>query len=96
MTLAQLLQLYAPLAGMLGLAFWVGMLSERVRGLKDDVAKLQDQDTVADAPAVVRMETRMGAMEKEMAKFGRGIEGIQRQLANLMGAPAGSLVELKR
>lgn len=38
MTSAQLLQLYAPLAGLLVLAFWVGGLSQRVRGL-ETVAK---------------------------------------------------------
>jgi len=93
-TVPELLQLYAPLAGLLALAFWVGVLSERVRGLRDDVEKLQKDDTVAEAPAVIRLEEKVTALTDAVAKLSRGMDGVQRQLGNLMQT-SGRLVELR-
>lgn len=94
MTLPELLQLYAPLAGMLALAFWVGVLSERVRGLRFDVQKLQNEDTVADAPTVVRLEEKVSGLTAAVEKLTRGMDGVQRQLGNLMQTP-GKVLELR-
>lgn len=41
MTVVQLVQLYAPLAGLLILSFWVGRLSQRVTDLEEDVNELK-------------------------------------------------------
>ena len=94
MTVPELLQLYAPLAGMLALAFWVGVLSERVRGLRTDVQDLRNESTVAEAPAVIRLEGDVKNLTTAVEKLTRGMEGVQRQLGNLMQTP-GKLVELR-
>ena len=41
MTVVQLVQLYAPLAGLLILSFWVGRLSQRVTDLEEEVNELK-------------------------------------------------------
>lgn len=79
---------------MLALAFWTGVLSERVKGLRADVMKLQGENTVAEAPAVIRLEEKVGALTTAVDKLTRGMEGVQRQLGNLMQTP-GKLVELR-
>lgn len=102
MTLAQLLQLYAPLAGLLALAFWVGMLSQKVvdqkediLALKADVKSLKDEDSHAgSAERLVRVEVTLETAVTELAKFGRAMEGVQRQLGNLMQKP-GTITEFR-
>lgn len=102
MTLAQLLQLYAPLAGLLALAFWVGMLSQKVADQKEDIAALKSdvkalKDDEANGGAgerLVRLEVTLETAVKEIAKFGRAMEGVQRQLGNLMQKP-GSITEFR-
>jgi hypothetical protein len=95
MTVPELLQLYAPLAGMLALAFWVGVLSERVRGLNQAVRKLESENTVAEAPAVIRLEEKVGTLMAAVEKLTRGMDGVQRQLGNLMQKPAGQVLEMR-
>jgi hypothetical protein len=93
-TVPELLQLYAPLAGMLALAFWVGVLSERVKGLQSDVQDLKDGKMVADAPAIVRLESAVTTLKGAVDKLTRGMDGVQRQLGNLMQKP-GAIAELR-
>jgi hypothetical protein len=93
MTVPELLQLYAPLAGMLALAFWVGVLSERVKGLRFDVQELKNDSTVSGSPAVIRLEEHVSSLKTAVDKLTRGMDGVQRQLGNLMQRP-GTLVEL--
>lgn len=83
--LPQLLQLYAPLAGLLALAFWVGVLSQKVKGLEDDVKDLRDQGSEGGvSERIVRLEVQMEGMQASLEKIERGMEGVQRQLGNLM------------
>lgn len=89
MTVPQLLQLYAPLAGLLGLAFWVGVLSERVKGLRFDVQELKNENTAGGAPAIIRLKVEMEAVKEALGKLTRGMESVNRQLANLMQKPSG-------
>lgn len=89
MTVSQLLQLYAPLAGIVALAFWSGVLSQKVAGLRERIAKLEadgdgDMKTV---DRLARLETKMDANTAGVEKLNRGMEGVQRQLGNLMMKP---------
>jgi hypothetical protein len=83
-TVPELLQLYTPLAGMLALAFWVGVLSERVKSLRHDVQELKNEHTEGEAPAIIRLKVEMEGVKTAVEKLGRGMEGVQRQLGNLM------------
>lgn len=90
-----MVQLYVPLAGLVSLAFWVGVLSERVRTLRADVTKLQSESTVAEAPAVVRMDEKLGSVITAVDKLNRGMEHVQRQLGNLMQRGGSQIIELR-
>lgn len=86
MTLAEALQLYAPLLGIIALAFWSGVLSQKVSSLRERVAKLEregdgDMKTV---DRLARLETKMDTNTAGIEKLNRGMEGVQRQLGNLM------------
>lgn len=95
MTLAEVLQLYAPLAGLLALAFWVGMLSQKVADLKEDVATLKALEAEGgSSDRLTRLEVTLENAGREIAKLSRGMEGVQRQLGNLMQKP-GSIAEFK-
>lgn len=77
MSLADLVQLYAPLAGLLVLAFWVGGLSQRVKTL--------EKESVGDdlKERVIRVEERQVYANEKLDSLDRGIAGLNRQLANI-------------
>lgn len=86
-TFAQVLQLYAPFAGLMALAFWMGVLSQRVRHLESfGYIKVSHQ--------VVELSTKMDATQKDVGELKTGMDGVQRQLANIAMGRAGQLVEL--
>lgn len=96
MSVSELVQLYAPLAGLLVLAFWVGALSQKVANLKEDVKDLEEG---ADAAGTIRdrltrIEVKFEGVEGDLTSIKRGMEGVQRQLGNLMGAKGGQVLEL--
>lgn len=94
LTVTQLFQLYAPLAGLLLMAFWVGVLSQRVKTLEGDVAEMKTQGmTGGHGERLTRMETKMEHIEEHMERLGRGVEGVQRQLGNLMQR-GGKIIDL--
>lgn len=93
MTLAQVLQLYAPLVGLLGLAFWSGVLTNKVTNQKEDLEEVKETveslKTVLALPNVnverlVRVETKVDALDPRLAAIDRTLQGIQRQVANSM------------
>lgn len=93
MTIAQLLQLYAPLVGLLGLAFWSGVLTNKVSNQKEDLeevkATVAGLKTRLELPNVnverlVRVETKVDALEPRLLAIDRTLQGIQRQVANTM------------
>lgn len=96
LSLTQLVELYFPLVGLLCLAFWTGMLSQRVRTNEREIKELKadgaNAGTVRDR--LTRIETLMEGVEDRLDAFGRGMEGMQRQLGNLTGKNMGSIVEL--
>ncbi|HKT55111.1 MAG TPA: hypothetical protein VJP88_11725 [Caulobacteraceae bacterium] len=94
MSLSEILQLYAPLAGMLAMAFWVGVLSERIKGLRADLTDLESSTNAGGLPSIIRLEEQVRNMDSELQKLNRGVEGVQRQIGNLMQTRA-QIVELK-
>ncbi len=46
MSVTELVQLYAPLVGLMGMAFWLGVMNQRVKGLE---AKVMAVEAKADA-----------------------------------------------
>jgi hypothetical protein len=85
MTVTELFQLYAPLAGLLALAFWTGMLSQKVADLKEDVKSLMNESGGKDGTGsrLVALEGAMDGVKKSLESIDRGMSGVQRQLATL-------------
>ena len=63
---------YAPLAGILAMAFWVGMLSQRVKTLERDVEALED--------ATGTIRDRLTKIETRFDGAAGGISSIKRSL----------------
>lgn len=90
MTLGEVLQLYAPLAGLLVLAFLMGVQHQRTAQLERLTGELRAAggravgagDSVIDRLA--RLETNSENNTKQLEKIDRQMEGVQRQLTNLM------------
>jgi hypothetical protein len=90
MTLGDVLQLYAPLAGLLVLAFLMGAQHQRIAQL----ARLTDELRAADGRAggagdsvidrLARLETNGENNTRQLEKIDRQMEGVQRQLSHLM------------
>ena len=80
MSLAEVFQLYAPLAGLLAMAFWSCVLTQRVRALEAQLSKL---DGDGNGDRLVRLETQMGTVLDEMKSINRNMSGVQRQLGNI-------------
>lgn len=89
MTVEELIQLYAPLAGLVGMAFYMGVLSQRVRSLENST-----KTDKTDSERLVRVEVSVENMQEELKQLHRGIEGVQRQLGNLMTTKGRTVVEL--
>lgn len=82
---SNIISLYAPLAGVVVLAFWSGVLTQRVADLVRRVLKLEEHNT-ADTATAVQLGV-MGADIKNMKEDGKKVEreiaGIHRALANI-------------
>ncbi len=85
MTLAQALQLYAPLAGLLAVVFWLGVLSNRVSTLEREERDRKGRDTVslAERDRITRMETTLEGVNTQVERMARELGGVHRQLANI-------------
>lgn len=86
MTVTELVQLYAPLLGLLVLAFWVGSLSQRVVTLERDVGELKrdGEGEVTIRDRLTALETKFDIASGDIKSIKRGMDGVQRQLGNLM------------
>lgn len=85
LTVTQLFQLYAPLAGLLVVVFMMGGLFNKVTTLVDRVTKLERSaaDGVQDAVHLGRLEERIDNMGKTVDKVDREMQGVLRMLANM-------------
>lgn len=94
LTLAQALQLYAPLAGLLAVVFWLGVLSNRVATLEREARqkRADEKEEASRAGGVGQrltiLETKyvgdIATITKALEKVGREIAGIHRAIANGM------------
>lgn len=89
MSLAEVLQLYAPFAGLMALAFWLGVLSARVRQLERSAADGPDL-----AEKVTRLTVEMEHANATLVKLANHSENANRQLANLATGRMGQSFEL--
>lgn len=85
LTFSQLFQLYAPLAGLLVVVFWLGKLSEKVASHNRRLQKLEETDEGIDGRVsrLARMEANMLTMNDTLGKQGRSLDGVHRQLATI-------------
>ncbi|HZC15346.1 MAG TPA: hypothetical protein VE309_01155 [Caulobacteraceae bacterium] len=87
MTLGDVLQLYAPLAGLLVLAFLMGAQHQRIAQLGRLTEELRAADAGGAGDSLIdrlaRLETNSDNQSKSLEKIDRQMEGVQRQLTNL-------------
>jgi hypothetical protein len=87
-TIPQVLQFYAPFAGLLCVVFWLGVLSQRVKNLEAAVKKLENlEESDGDIRKLVTLEVQMGNVLERLASVDRSLSGVQRQLGNLASRP---------
>lgn len=67
------------MAGISLMAFWMGMLSQRVKNTETLLGG--DRNYVE---RLVRLETKLTTIEEDLKSVKRAVEGFPRQLANLM------------
>jgi len=85
MNLGQVAAFYAPFVGLLGVVFWLGVLSQRVKQLETTVVELREaDDTGKKGDRLTRLEVQMEHANEKLESLDRGMQGVQRQLGNLM------------
>jgi len=90
LTTQDIIALYAPLAGVVGLAFWSGVLTANVKNLKDnhdERLKKLEQHGESDTSVAVQigvLTERLTTVVGNLAKLDRDMQGVQRTLANMM------------
>lgn len=75
MTVVQLVQLYAPLAGLLILSFWVGRLSQRVTDLEEDVNELKKGGFSGE---IIALKEQVRSMGLTLDRLYSAVAGNQR------------------
>lgn len=87
MSLGEILQLYAPLAGLLATTFWLGVLSSRVSTLEREERDRKDREPIerGDHDTLVLLSGDMATVKLTLEKMERNYQGIQRTLANIAG-----------
>lgn len=93
-----LVQIYAPLAGLLAVTFWLGVLSQRVKVAErrqdttDTRLKALDDDKVE----VGRKDEKLSHVERELGEIKRELHGIQRMLANMVSGKVGVITKFEQ
>lgn len=89
MDLGQVAAFYAPFVGLLGVVFWLGVLSQRVKQLESTVSDLREADETGNkGDRLTRLEVKMEHANDKLDSLERGMQGVQRQLGNLMTGQA--------
>lgn len=85
MTLAEVLQSYAPFAGLLMVVFWLGVLSNRVATLEREEKdrKGREAGSLLERDRITKMETILEGVKTQVEGMVRELSGVQRQLANI-------------
>lgn len=84
LTLEQLFQLYAPLAGLLLFAFLIGGLFQRMKSVETRLKGHDDaiKECQTEKSDIAILGVHMSNMQKSMEKTERDVAGIQRTLGN--------------
>lgn len=93
-SLAFLLQLYAPLAGLLVVVFWLGVLSQRVKVTERRQDRTDEKLDAAmiEATQVAVLNDQMSGVRRTLEKMEREMQGVQRALANIASRTANPVV----
>lgn len=89
MTVENIIALYAPLAGVVGLSFWSGVLTQKVANLKENHdSRLSKLEAHSDADTAVAVQigvltANVATVTKSLEKVDRDMQGVQRTLANM-------------
>jgi hypothetical protein len=87
LTVPQLLQFYAPLAGLLLVVFWLGVLSQRVKSAEEKIQRMEEAEGEGGVvERMVRLEVHSENILKQQEIQTREMAGVQRQLANMLRA----------
>lgn len=94
-SLAFLVQLYAPLAGLLVVVFWLGKLTQRMTAAEERQTEMREEIKVLndERSQVAVMASKLVDMATAMEKMGRELSGMQRSLANIASGTVGTLVK---
>lgn len=89
MSAGDVVQFYAPFVGLMALAFWMGVLSQRVRQLEKAAADGPDLNE-----KVTRLTVEMEHANATLVKLANQSENTNRQLGNLAMGRLGQGIEL--
>jgi hypothetical protein len=84
-TIADGLQFYPLFAGLIAVVFWLGVLSNRVRTLEREVGAMKaEEGPGGTGERLVRVEVLLAETRDSLKSMDRGLQGVQRQLGNLV------------
>ncbi len=81
-TWAALAQLYLPFAGLLGVAYWVGVLHQKVKGLERDAT-----DGGSHNDKITRLETQMGTVINQLGGLDQRMFELAQAIATAQPPP---------
>lgn len=97
LTTENIISLYAPLTGVVVLAFWVGVQTGRLTDVIRRVLNLESKaeagtsDDIAAAEGRGEVKAKLEALSTGQKHIERDIAGIQRTLANMMSGKGGAI-----
>lgn len=84
MSLTVLMQFWAPFVALLGVVFWLGVLTQTVKDLKDRLMKMEEGDAEGGmVDRMARLEVNSENANKTLEKITMELSSVQRQLGNL-------------
>jgi predicted CopG family antitoxin len=91
LTTDNIIQLYAPLAGLAILAAWVGALGQKVSDVVRRLGELEkhNETDIVMAVTIGRLEERINTVVTGQGKLDRDMQGVQRTLANMTSKARG-------
>jgi hypothetical protein len=97
-SVSSLVQLYAPLVGLLVMAFWLGVLSQRVRvsERRQDATDAALKAATAETTTVAVLGSNVGKMEKTLEKMEREMAGVQRALSKIATGEHGPITRFEQ
>lgn len=98
LTVKDILSLYAPLAGIVGLAFWTGVLSQKIADVVRRVLHLEGKETGDNAVIVqlAQLEERINGWGKGQEKLERSMSEVQRTIANMTSGRRSSITKFEQ